>query len=250
VKGLRIGGVLVLLILLVGCATGPDLVPDYKQAEDSVVILIHDYGMTSGVVITEDGYILSCAHAGKPKQVYVKTYFDDMDMALIIRCDQVETIYIDNDLDIGIYRIIDDRKFVWSRIAETNPEQGGEVFSLGTPLGSPYYISWGKIIKTLYNFDIGLGYFLSSCSGNAGNSGGPLFNMDGEIIGINVSLYAAIPTMAGYVSLIDGMLAVRVTNLTPAIWGIIDVHRAFREVLEEFAVAEKHIEELVRDRPD
>lgn len=245
----KIGGVL-LVVLLLGCATSPDPVPDYKQAEDSVVILIHKYGMTSGVVISEDGYVLSCAHAGPPMEAYAKQFFDDMETALITKCEKIEVVYFDKDLDIGIYKITDPRYFAVAKISEREVEKGEDLFSVGTPLGAPYYISWGKMIKYLYRPRIGTPYILHSCCGNMGNSGGPLFNMDGELVGINVLMYAAIPTMSGYVALIDGLLAIRVRDFFPAIEGIIQTHRNLQVSLNELKAAQRHIDEIERERPD
>ena len=238
-------GLIVGLIILAGCVSYPAETPvDYRLAEDSVVILTHEPGLTSGVLLTEDGYVLSCAHGGAPKYAYAKLYYDDMDMPLIVKCENIEVVYLDTTLDVGIYKITDERKFACAAIADKAPVQGEDVFSIGTPLGAPYYISWGKLIDLLYNSRTGLGYLLHSCSGNQGNSGGPVFNMKGEIVGINNYMYAAIPTFSGYVPLIDGMIAVDVTTLSPGIWGIIEVHRVLKTKLDEFAIADKHLEEL------
>jgi len=246
----KIGGVLIVLAVLLGCATSSNLVPDYKQAENSVVILIHNYGMTSGVLISEDGYVLSCAHGGVPQKAYAKQFFDDMEMALITQCEKIEVVFMDKDLDIGIYKITDPRHFAAAKISDKEVKKGEDLFSLGTPLGAPFYLSWGKMIKHLYRADIGIPYILHSCCGNMGNSGGPLFNMDGELVGINVFMYAALPTMAGYVALIDGMLAIRVKDFLPGIEGIIQTHRNLQVSLDELATAQKHIDEIERERPD
>lgn len=237
----KIGGLISVLVLLIGCAS---FQPDYIKAENSVVIIVHEYGLTTGVLISEDGYILSCAHGGEPKFVYAKQYYDDTRFPLITKTEDVYTIFRDLNLDVAIYKTVDSRIFVPSKISNKPLKKGDDVFSIGNPLGQPFYLSWGKMLKDVYDADIGLGYIVHSCSGNQGNSGGPLFNRRGEVVGINVLMQAAIPTYAGYVPLLDGMIAIKINDLLPGITGIIETHRRFQQTVKEFDVLEKHIEEL------
>jgi len=226
---------------------------DYEQAKNSTVILLGGHSLASGVIISPDGYVLSCAHGGIPEAVYSLEYYDDMDMPLIVKRDVI-TIYHDRGLDLSIHKIVDwenpDRVWAYSPLSADIVEIGEDVFSIGCPLGGAYYISWGKIISEKFSWDIGEAYWLHSCSANQGNSGGPLFNMKGEIIGINVYLYGALPTMAGYVPLIDGCLAIQVSDFIPAIEGIIATHRLLQLQLDEHAIADKRIKNLNRSRPD
>jgi len=199
--------------------------------------------MTTGVFITEDGYILSCAHSqGAIQGIYVQTYYDDMDMPLLIRHD-ASLVYEWKEGDLSIYKIKEDGPWPYAKIAKEAPEIGDDVFSIGTTLGFPYYMSWGKTIDHRY-YTWGLGLMLHSCSGNMGNSGGPVFNDKGEIVGINVSMFAAISTWAGYVPLVDGLWAVRLTQVEEMIWAVIATNENFQEIVDEFAIAQKHIDEL------
>jgi len=229
------------------------IVVDYDQAMDATVILIGGWSMTSGVIISPDGYILSCAHGGPPELVYALTYYDDMEMRLILKYD-VEIVFMDRDLDIGIYKISDpkslDREWAYAPISMKNLEVSQDVFSVGCPLGNPFYLSWGKMIKDLYQPTTGQGYWVHSCSTNQGNSGGPLFNMKGEVVGINVFMYCALATMAGYVPLIDGCMAIKINDFMPAIWGIIETHKNLQIKVNEFEIAQKHINNLDRKAPN
>jgi len=239
-----------LFIAVLQINESPPVSPNYEAASDSVVILIHDHGMTSGVLISEDGYILTCAHGGGAKFMYALRYYDDMDIPLIVKYEELALVFMHKELDIAIYKISAERIWTYSSFAEVIPEVGDEIFAIGTPVGRPYYISWGKLIDQKYDYDIGAGYLLHSASSNQGSSGGPLFNDRGEIVGINVAAYAVVYTMAGYVSLIDGTYAVQVIDILPAIKGIIETDQIFNRRREEYKVAKEHLRDLNRERPE
>lgn len=225
---------------------------DYKLNKDATVIII-GFGMTSGTVITPDGYVLGCAHGGVAQYAYAVQYYDDMDMPLILKM-EVDTVYLNKEIDLGIFKISDprnpDRVWDYVPVGMADLEVSEDVFSVGTPLGRPFYISWGKMIQDAYRGDTGEGYWLHSCSTNMGNSGGGLFNMRGELVGVNVFMFAALPTMAGYIALVDGCYAVMINDFMPAIWGIIEVHRNLQENKVDFVAAQKHLNDLRRSKPD
>jgi len=242
-------GLLTFIAIFIACGSFPTS-PNYEAANDSVVILIHDYGTTSGVLISEDGYILTCAHGGGAKFMYALRYYDDMDIPLIVKYEELVLVFMHKELDIAIYKISAERTWTYSSFAEAVPEVGDEIFAIGTPVGKPYYISWGKLIDQKYNYDIGAGYLLHSASSNRGSSGGPLFNDRGEIVGINVLAYAVIRTTVGYISLIDGAYAVQVIDILPAIKGIIETDRVFNSRREEYEVAKEHLRNLNLERSE
>ena len=62
-------------------------------------------------------------------------------------------------------------------------EVGQTVFAIGNPLGLERTLSQGVISTTRRSFD-GLTYIQTDAAVNPGNSGGPLFNTRGEVVGI------------------------------------------------------------------
>jgi len=245
VGGLIVGGS---MVLYPRTTIAEEVVIDYKQALDATVILTSDRGMLSGVIITEDGYILSCAHGDIMTTAYALRYYDDTEMPLILPYD-VECVYRDVVLDLAIYKILDDCTWPYASFGPA-PEVGDELLTIGCPLGRPYYLSWGKLIDIRSRETTGMSYLLHSCSTNQGNSGGPTFNMRGEIVGIVVYGYAVLVTNAGYVNLVDGVYAVRIDDFVPGIWGIIDVHRNLQVTRDDWTVLQKHIDDIERKRPN
>lgn len=226
----------------------------YQDALNATVIIMHEHAMTSGVIISPDGYVLSCAHGGAAKAVYTLDHFPGMEQGLILK-KEATTIYLDRAMDLSIIKITDpkdpDRIWPYAPVSFLgNLDVGEEVFSVGVPLGAPYYLSWGRVIDQKWRILTGESYWLHSCSTNQGNSGGPLFNMAGEVVGINVFMYRIIPTTAGYVSLIDGTFAVDISDFLPAMWGLIAVHKNLELNKVDFKKAEKILKELERTRPD
>ena len=143
----------------------------------------------AGVFITKDGYILSCAHlfwAGKVNSVTIVQFNGDIQRA--------ELISFDTNKDLSLLKVNAMRKIPYARIADPRTLAVGQsVLAIGCPLGFDFSVSHG-IISAL-NIDL-LNFYNSTQSDvflNPGNSGGPLFNMKGELIGINSRIVPPIP---------------------------------------------------------
>jgi S1-C subfamily serine protease len=100
----------------------------------------------------------------------------------------VLTIYINQQSDLAILKIDDDRfqpvKTLPYSILKQTPDLGEEIFTLGYPRPSSEIVyNRGYLsANTGYNGDT-LAYQIA-ISANPGNSGGPIFNQDGEVIGV------------------------------------------------------------------
>jgi len=109
---------------------------------------------------------------------------------------------VDSLVDVAVLYFTSSETFPVAKFADSNTVQKGTiVLAVGNPNGYDYYrsVTMGIVSGTSRYFDINsdnvkdmfVGYIQHDASINAGNSGGALFNLDGEVIGINVIKIAA-----------------------------------------------------------
>jgi len=169
--------------------------PDHKaavirEANGKTVQIIVRYesgrSLGSGVIVSKDGYILTCRHMflhGQPKTIFVKLANGSAYPASINK--------ISARTDLALLRLVKRNiKFTDRQVAEVaNPKyirQGQEMFMVGCPLGMMFTVTHG-IISALHRDiadDLGENFLQVDAASNPGNSGGPLFNYNGQIIGI------------------------------------------------------------------
>ena len=140
-----------------------------------------DYRAT-GFLIDGKGYIVTNAHVvNRLKTIYVENNKGEYFTA--------QTIYADQNTDLAILKINDTAfKTVYNlpySINKTNSNLGEQIFTLGYPRNEIVY-GEGYVSAKSGNEDDSTAYQVS-VSVNPGNSGGPLLNTKGEIIGIITS---------------------------------------------------------------
>jgi len=141
----------------------------------SVVGVRVDSSSGSGVVISPDGLVLCAAHVcGAPNRT-VHFMFPDG------RTAQGQTLGTDHDMDAGLMRITDPGP--WPAVELGSGAKIGDwVLALGHPGGfeaeRPVVVRLGRIIRDS-------GFLQTDCTLISGDSGGPLFDMRGGVIGIH-----------------------------------------------------------------
>jgi serine protease Do len=78
-----------------------------------------------------------------------------------------------------------------STFAKTAPREGDEVFAMGHPLDLPFTVTRGIVSGRGKRGNMYVQYLQTDASINHGNSGGPLYNAQGEIVGINTMIMGA-----------------------------------------------------------
>jgi len=96
-------------------------------------------------------------------------------------------------MDLAVLEIQSDKKFTPVSFGDSDKARVGDwVIAIGNPFGFGGTVTSGIISSR--NRDIGLtrydDFIQTDASINQGNSGGPLFNLDGEVIGINTAIIA------------------------------------------------------------
>ena len=94
-------------------------------------------------------------------------------------------------MDLAVLQIESDQKFTPVKFGDSDTARIGDwVIAIGNPFGLGGTVTAGII--SARNRSIGLSryedYIQTDASINQGNSGGPLFNMDGDVVGINTAI--------------------------------------------------------------
>lgn len=169
-----------------GQMPGQEQAPGTNAAADDLV----EYAAGSGFIVSADGYVVTNNHVVEGAAAFKVRYADGtVKNATLVGSDPFQ--------DVAVLRIdLSDGSSVpgtvaWGDSATMRP--GDEVIAIGTPYGEfNNTVSDGMIGAVDGDLNSGGGYSLPNLiQHNAeiypGNSGGPLLNLDGEVIGINVA---------------------------------------------------------------
>lgn len=156
--------------------------------------LINNTGIGSGVIIKKvdnDYYVLTCRHVLFNN---TNTLCDDIKIYLNGAYFNCEVVSYDNDVDIALVKFSCDLNLPIVKLAE-EVKLGKYVISCSTMISLDYYnsISIGNIShldrtiteKNIQSKDVVNHYFQHTATINNGSSGGGLFNLNGELIGIS-----------------------------------------------------------------
>ncbi|KAM7469673.1 hypothetical protein LguiA_007856 [Lonicera macranthoides] len=148
----------------------------------------------SGTIIGADGTILTCAHVVVDFQGWNASSKGKVDVTLQDgRIFEGTVVNADLHSDIAIVKISSKTPLPTAKLGSSSKLRPGDwVVALGCPLSLQNTITAGIVsCVDRKSSDLGLGgmrreYLQTDCAINAGNSGGPLVNIDGEIIGVNI----------------------------------------------------------------
>ena len=140
----------------------------------------------SGFVIKDNGTVITNNHVIQNAEgIFVKFTDGKEYEAKLIGTDPVS--------DIAVLKIQSSKKFPAVKFADSDKAKVGDwVLAIGNPFGLGGTVTQGII--SAINRDINMGrydnFIQTDASINQGNSGGPLFNMDGEVLGINTAIFS------------------------------------------------------------
>jgi len=142
-------------------------------------------GEGSGFIVTPDGYILTNAHV-----------VSDADEVTVKTTDRREytakVVGVDEATDVAVLKI-DAKNLPTVKLGDPSKLRPGEwVIAIGSPFGFENSVTAGIVSATSRSMP-GSNYapfIQTDVAVNPGNSGGPLFNMNGEVVGINSQIYS------------------------------------------------------------
>ncbi len=144
-------------------------------------------GEGSGFIVSSDGYVLTNAHVvADAEEVTVKTT-DRREYT-------AKVVGLDERTDVAVLKI-DAKNLPTVRIGDASKLKPGEwVIAIGSPFGFENSVTAGIVSATSRSVpgsETNYAQFIQTdVAVNPGNSGGPLFNLQGEVVGINSQIYS------------------------------------------------------------
>ena len=138
----------------------------------------------SGFIIDEKGIVVTNNHVIQGAEDIVVRVNGDKEF-------KAKVLGADPGMDIAVLQIETEEKFIPVKFGDSDKARIGDwVIAIGNPFGFGGTVTSGII--SARNRSIGLSryedFIQTDASINQGNSGGPLFNMDGDVIGINTAI--------------------------------------------------------------
>ncbi|MEK6912825.1 MAG: trypsin-like peptidase domain-containing protein [Nanoarchaeota archaeon] len=159
-------------------SAGADFSAVIETTVTGVVTVRTDISQGTGFLISNDGYVVTNYHV-----------VENAKAATIITSDnqnhKVSILGYNSDLDIALLRI--EGNYTPLKLDNSDNVQVGEkVIAIGNPLGLQFSVSQGIVSAIHRTGPNDLNYYIQTDAAlNPGNSGGPLINTDGKVIGIN-----------------------------------------------------------------
>ena len=139
----------------------------------------------SGFFVSEDGYVVTNNHVieGGSKFTVVMSDGEELEATLI---------GTDPRTDLAVLKVEADEKLTYVDFGEKRPRTGDWVVAVGNPFGLGGTVTAG--IVSAHGRDIGStrydDFIQIDAAVNKGNSGGPTFNLNGEVIGVNTAIFS------------------------------------------------------------
>ncbi len=137
----------------------------------------------SGFVISEDGYIVTNNHVIQGADEILIEFFEGFEL-------EAELIGTDPNTDLALLKVESDEPLSFVPWGDSEVSRVGDwVMAMGNPLGQGFSVSAGIVsargrsLSGTYD-----DYIQTDAAINRGNSGGPLFNMDGQVVGVNTAI--------------------------------------------------------------
>jgi len=156
--------------------------PQFPQQGQDAPMIPHGEG--SGFIVTADGLILTNAHVVDGAQEVVVKLTDRREF-------QAKVLGVDKQSDVAVIRI-DAKNLPTVILGDPAMTKVGEpVLAIGSPFGFENSATAGIVSAKARSLpdDPYVAFMQTDVAVNPGNSGGPLFNLKGEVIGINSQIY-------------------------------------------------------------
>jgi len=145
----------------------------------------HEMALGSGFIISADGYVVTNNHVVQNAKTVSVTTDDGKTL-------DAKVIGTDPKTDLALLKITEPGDYPFVKMAKETPRVGDWVVAIGNPYGLGGTVTAGII--SAEGRDIGSGPYDSflqiDAPINKGNSGGPTFNLKGEVVGVNTAIFS------------------------------------------------------------
>ena len=163
----------------------------------------------SGFVIDGEGYIVTNNHVIQGAEDITVIFRDDTQL-------KAKLIGSDSRIDLALLKVEPPNKKPLPAVKWGDSDKsrvGDWVIAIGNPFGMGHSVTAGIISARGRSLNDSLDAYLQTDAAiNKGNSGGPLFNTDGEVIGVNTAIYSPSGTNAGLAFSIPSNLVKQVAD--------------------------------------
>ena len=160
-----------------------DLFRQFRDRQDGEPRPRRTSALGSGFVISEDGYVVTNNHVIEKADEIIVEFFSGEELV-------AEVIGTDPKTDVALLKVEAEKALPFVSFADSDTARVGDwVIAMGNPLGQGFSVSAGivsarnRALSGTYD-----DYIQTDAAINRGNSGGPLFNMDGEVVGVNTAI--------------------------------------------------------------
>jgi serine protease Do len=164
-----------------------------KEAVDrfgeGVVLIKNPSALGSGFIIREDGHVVTNAHVVQGETQLTVTVYKKVEGAIEKKVfEKVKILAVNPFVDLALLKIdpaeLGDTKLTKVFLGNADDVKvGNSVFAIGAPQGLDRSVSEG-IVSTTNRENKGMVYIQTTAQVNPGNSGGPLFDRKGQVVGV------------------------------------------------------------------
>ena len=193
---IKLIGAILLTCALTSAGEAQRLRDTFRRVKQTVVVVRteqkgEDPALGSGVVISADGKVLTAAHVVQTADKISVQFADNQTTPARVIASSVLA-------DVALLQLAEvPANLMFAKLGNSDmAEVGDEIFVVGAPFGLSYTLTVGHISgRHLPGMKMGImgrmvatEFFQTDAAINTGNSGGPMFNLDGEVIGIVSSI--------------------------------------------------------------
>ncbi len=169
----------------------------YNQLNDSVVLIQTDLGLGSGFVYDLKGHIITNQHVIDGAETIQVTFLDGT-------ISSADVVGMDIYSDLAVIKVNPEVTTLYPVVLGSSSELtvGEPVAAMGNPFGLSDTLTVGVVSSLERTLDAAGGYVIIDiiqidAAVNPGNSGGPLVNVKGQVVGVNAAIQSETGTFTG-----------------------------------------------------